>query len=352
MSLRPTLAICIPLLALAFGCPAQRTADPDPGEAGDSTVVAEFDDGTVTVAEVDAWMMEQLFLKATNDRDPSKLYEVRSEALDELIDQRLLEQAAAPRGLTTDELLREETEGQATVSDEELIAFYEENKERMGGATLEKVMPGIRRYLQQQRRDTAADQYIEALRASASIQVHLDAPRIEVAAMGPSLGPGDAPVTLIEFSDYRCGFCKRAQPVVEALLERYPSQLRFVHRSFPLNEVSRAAAEAAACANEQGQFWEFHRSLFASEVNLDAEGLMQHASELELDLEAFRVCVDERRYQAAVEADLAAGREAGVNGTPSFFVNGIHMEGARPFEDFVTAIEKELSRNPVPAPVS
>jgi protein-disulfide isomerase len=125
-----------------------------------------------------------------------------------------------------------------------------------------------------------------------------------------------------------------------------------VHRSFPLNEISRGAAEAAACANEQGQFWEFHRSLFATEVDLDAEGLMQHASELELDLEAFRDCVEERRYQAAVEADLAAGREAGVTGTPSFFVNGIRMEGARPFEDFVATIEKELSRNPAPAPVS
>jgi protein-disulfide isomerase len=352
MSLRLILAICTPLLALAFGCPAQRTAGPAPDESHDSTAAANLNGETITVGELDARIKEQLFDRATNDRDPSKLYEVRSEALDELIDQRLLEQAAAARGLTTDELIREETEGQAAVSDEELIAFYEENKERMGGATLEKVMPGIRRYLQNQRRDTAAEQYLEALRASASIRVRLDAPRIEVAAMGPSLGPDDAPVTLIEFSDYRCGFCKRAQPVVEAVLERFPSQVRFVHRSFPLNEVSRAAAEAAACANEQGQFWEFHRRLFASEVNLDAEGLLQHASELELDLEAFQTCVDERRYQAAVEADLVAGREAGVTGTPSFFVNGIRMQGARPFEDFVSAIEKELSRNPVPAPVS
>ena len=345
MSVRPTLAICIPVLALALGCPAQQTADPDSGEARDSTVAADIDDGTVTVAEVDGWIKEQLFIQATDDRDPTKLYEIRSTALDELIDQRLLEKAATPRGVTTDELVQQETEGQTTVSDEELVAFYEKNKERLGDVTFEQVMPGIRRHLQQQREKTAATQYIAALRANASVEIHLDAPRFEVEATGPSLGPDDAPVILVEFSDYRCGFCKRAQPVVEAVLEQYPSQVRFVHRSFPLNEISRGAAEAAACANEQGQFWEFHRSLFASEGKLDAEGLLQHASELQLDLESFQTCVDERRFQAAVEADEAAGREAGVTGTPAFFVNGIRMQGARPLEDFVATIEKELGQS-------
>jgi len=345
MSLRPTLAICIPVLALALGCPAQKTAEPDQGEARDSTAAADVDDEVVTVAEVDGWIKEQLFLQATDDRDPTKLYEIRSRALDELINERLLEQEATPRGLTPDELIRQETEEQTAVGDEELVAFYEENKERLGDVTFEQVMPGIRRHLQQQREETAAKQYVEALRASASVEIHLDAPRVEVEATGPSLGPDDAPVTLIEFSDYRCGFCKRAQPVVEAVLERYPSQVRFVHRNFPLNEVSRGAAEAAACANEQGQFWEFHRSLFASEGNLDAEALLQRASELELDLDAFQACVDERRFQATVEADLAAGRQAGVTGTPAFFVNGIRMVGARPLEDFVATIEKELRQS-------
>ena len=93
--------------------PAQQTTEPDPGEAPDSTAAADVDDGTVTVAEVDAWIKEQLFDQASDDRDPTKLYELRSRALDELIDERLLEQKAAPRGLTTDELIRQETEKQS-----------------------------------------------------------------------------------------------------------------------------------------------------------------------------------------------------------------------------------------------
>ena len=132
--------------------------------------------------------------------------------------------------------------------------------------------------------------------------------------------------------------------VLKQLLERYPSQLRLVSRQFPLNQRSWGAAEAAACANEQGRFWDFHRKLFASGGKVDAESLRQYASEAELDLEAFQTCVDERRFKTDIEADLAEGREAGVTGTPAFFVNGILMKGSRPLDDFVAIIEKELRR--------
>jgi protein-disulfide isomerase len=345
MSLRRTIGICIPLIALALGCPAQKTAGPAQGEVGDSTAAANVNDETITVDELDARIKDQLFARATGDGDPAKLYELRSEVLNEVIDERLLAEEEASQGLTRDELIQQQAEKQTAVGEDEVLAFYEENKDRIGGVAFEELKPRIRRHLEQQRGEVATKAYLEALRTIASVEIHLDAPRIEVAATGPSLGPDDAPVTLIEFSDYRCGFCKRAQPVIEAVLERYPSQVRFVHRSFPLNEVSRAAAEAAACANEQGQFWEFHSSLFASEGNLDAEGLLQHASELELDLESFQACVDERRFQSAVEADITDGRQAGVTGTPAFFVNGIRMQGARPFEDFVAAIDKELGQS-------
>ncbi len=348
MPLRPTLAICIPALALALGCPAQKTAGPDHGEARDSTAAADIGDTTVMVDEVDARIKEQLFAQATDNRNPTKLYELRSRVLDEMINERLLEQEAATRGLTKDELMRQETEKQTAVGDEELLAFYEENKERIGGVAFEEVEPRIRSHLQQQRGTTAAKQYIEALRASASVEIHLDAPRVEVEAKGASMGPDDAPVTIIEFSDYQCPYCSRAEPVVQQVLERYPSQVRFVFRHFPLERIhplARGAAEAAACANEQGQFWEFHGKLFASGAKLDAESLQQYASDLGLDLEVFQACVEERRFQADIEADLAAGQQAGVSGTPAFFVNGIPMQGARPFDDFVSVIEKELERS-------
>ena len=347
MSLRPTLAICIPALALALGCPTQKTAGPDQDEAPESTAAAEVDGKTVTVAEVDEWIKQQLFDQATDKREPTKLYELRSRVLDEMIDERLLEKEAAPLGLTPDELVRKETEEQISVGDEELLAFYEENKERMGDVAFEEVKPRIQRHLQQQQQLTAGKEYLQALRARASVEIYLDVPRVEVEAKGPSLGPDDAPVTIIEFSDYQCPYCRRAEPVVQQVLERYPSQVRFVFRHFPLERIhseARGAAEAAACANQQGRFWEFHGKLFAPGAKFDAESLRQHASDVELDLEAFQTCVDERRFEADIEADLDAGRQAGVAGTPAFFVNGIRMKGARPLEDFAAVIDKELGR--------
>jgi protein-disulfide isomerase len=349
MSLRPTLAICIPVLALTLGCPPpQKTAEPGPGEEGERVSAAQLNGETVLVAEVDAWVKEQLFAQATDDRDPMKLYELRSKGLDDMIHERLLEKEAAPLGITSDELLRQETEKRIEVGDEESLAFYEENKERMGEVSFEEVKSRIQRHLQQQRGPTAAKEYLQALRSNATVEIYLDAPRIEVEAKGPSLGPDEAPVTIIEFSDYQCPFCRRAEPVIQQLLERYPSEVRFVFRHFPLDRIhslARGAAEAAACADEQGRFWEYHSGLFAAGAKFDAESLQQHASDAELDLEAFRICVEERRFQADVEADLADGREAGVTGTPAFFVNGIRMRGARPLDDFVAIIEQELRRS-------
>jgi protein-disulfide isomerase len=345
MSPRSALAIGIPLLVLALGCPGQRTTELEEGAARDSTPAAEIAGETLTVGEVDAWIKEQLFAQATDEREPSKLYEVRSGALEDIIDERLLEGEAAPLGLTPEELIRKETEKQAGVREEEVLAFYEENKARMGTAAFEQVKPRIERHLQQQRQETAREKYLQALREKASVEVRLDIPRVAVEAKGPSLGPEGAPVTIVEFSDYRCGYCRRAEPVMRQLLERYPSQLRLVSRHFPLNEISRAAAEAAACASQQGRFWEFHGRLFAEGTNLDAERLQQYASDLGLDLGAFQTCVKERRTQNDIEADLEAGREAGVSGTPAFFVNGILVKGARPLDEFVAMIEKELGRS-------
>jgi len=348
MPLRATLTICVPVLLLALGCPTQKTTSPEQGEAPDSTAAAKVDGEIVTLAELDAWIKQQLFDQATDNGEPTKLYELRSTALDDMINKRLLEKEAAPLGLTPDELVRQEAEKRTSVGDEELLAFYEENKERMGEVSFEEVKPRIQRHLEQQRQQAAGAEYLQGLRAKASLEIYLDVPRVEVEAKGPSLGPDDAPVTIIEFSDYQCPFCRRAAPVIQQVLEKYPSQVRFVFRNYPLERIhplARGAAEAAACAGEQGRFWEFHDKLFASGGELDADSLRQYASDLELDLDAFQACVDERRFQADIEADLAAGQEAGVAGTPAFFINGIPMKGARPLDAFVSLIDEELERS-------
>jgi protein-disulfide isomerase len=165
-------------------------------------------------------------------------------------------------------------------------------------------------------------------------------------AGNPVLGPEDAPITLIEFSDYECPFCKRwHDETFDRLMEAFPGQIRFVYRDFPLTNIhpnAAPAAEAANCAHEQGQFWDFHRMLFSTST-LNAQTYLGYAAELDLDMEAFEECVSTRRYQDEVIADLEWAVNLGISSTPTFFINGIALVGAQPFDVFYEVISKELA---------
>jgi protein-disulfide isomerase len=163
----------------------------------------------------------------------------------------------------------------------------------------------------------------------------------------PALGAADAPITIIEFSDYQCPFCKRwFDQVYHQLLETYGGQIRLVFRDLPLTNIhpeAQPAAEAANCAHEQGAFWEFHDQLFGAAEGLSSQAYLSYASQAGLDMARFEQCVAERRYQAEVEADLAYAVNLGVNSTPTFFINGIPIIGAQGFEVFQYVIDKELA---------
>lgn len=162
----------------------------------------------------------------------------------------------------------------------------------------------------------------------------------------PILGSEDAPITIIEFSDYECPFCKRwHDDSFERLLETFPTEIRFVYRDFPLSNIhpnAAPAAEAANCAHEQGRFWDFHRKLFSTTV-LNTETYLDYASELGLDQAGFEECISSRRYQEEVVADLEWAINLGISSTPTFFINGIAIVGAQPFEVFYEVITKELA---------
>ncbi len=159
----------------------------------------------------------------------------------------------------------------------------------------------------------------------------------------PSLGPEDAPITIVEFSDFRCPYCGVFhQETFDALMAQYPDQIHFVYRDFPVVGGFEAAL-AAECADEQGAFWGFHNLLFSGEYsNLDREAFAAYAEKLDLDVEGLLACVDEERYSDEVEADARYASGLGITGTPTFFINGIPMVGAQPLEAFVQIIEYEL----------
>lgn len=163
----------------------------------------------------------------------------------------------------------------------------------------------------------------------------------------PAIGPEDAPITIVEFSDYECPFCQRWHTeVYERLLETYPEEVRLVYRDFPLTSIhpnANSAAYAANCAREQDVFWEYHDKLFGMELGLSTDAYQEYASQLGMDIEAFSECLDSDRYQEEVQADFDFAANLGVRSTPTFFINGIAVVGAQPFEVFQQVIEQELA---------
>jgi protein-disulfide isomerase len=236
--------------------------------------------------------------------------------------------------------LADEANKPGGISDADVAQYYTANVSQFRGATLEQVSPQVRQYLRQL--EIFAD-----LRERAGAVILLEAVRAEVAAVGPSMGPEDAPITVVEFSDFQCPFCKRTLPTIKSLREKYPDQVRIVYRHLPLDSMhsrARPAAEASLCADAQGKFWEFHDLVFENNRNLSDDDLKGYASALGLEMDAYDRCVSEGETRAAVQVDAAAAASLGITGTPAFFVNGILLSGAKPFSDFVTIIDAELAR--------
>ena len=339
------LALLLPGL-LASACSQPAKPDADPAAATDSTPAIRIGDETISVGELDKWIKDQLFQQETESGKASKLYEVRAGAAENLVAQRLLEAEAKRQGTTADALIEAEVKKRIKVADADVQRFYDENKKSFGERALDDMKGQIREHLERRAAPEAARNYVQELRQVAQVEVLIERPRTTVEATGPTRGPADAKVTIIEFSDYQCPFCRRAEPTVEQMLADYEGRVRFVFRHFPLDRIhpqARGASEAAACAAEQDKFWEYHAQLFADGAQLDRAGLDAMATKTGLDLAAFKSCVDERKTQALVEADLKAGEAAGVSGTPAFFINGIPLRGALPIDDFKKVIDEELA---------
>jgi protein-disulfide isomerase len=329
------------VLLAACSSSAQSARQPAPGD-----VVATVGATSITLSAVDDKALQQPVSNFGSAKLAQALYEARRAAVDDLVATALLDQEAKAQHIERVALVeREITAKIPTVSDVDVAAWYQANQARVQGASLDQVRSAIRAYLTQERMQGIRQQYVDSLKAKTSVRVMLDPPRQRIAAAdSPARGPANAPIELIEFSDFQCPFCMRANPTVQQVLSTYGDRIRFVYRHYPLpnHPNARPAAEAAACAAEQGKFWPYHDKLFANPSRLNAPDLKQHAVELGLDSTKFNTCVDTHQSKTQVEADMRAGEEAGVNGTPAFFINGRMLGGAQPFEAFKHIIDEEL----------
>jgi protein-disulfide isomerase len=159
----------------------------------------------------------------------------------------------------------------------------------------------------------------------------------------PPKGNENSSITIIEFSDFQCPACKAAEPIIKKVLERYDVAFYYRHFPLPSHKNSFIAAEAAECANEQEQFWEYHDILFENQANLDKENLKEYAKELKLDEDEFNLCLDSEKYKDIVEKDLRDGNNLEVRGTPTFFINGRRILGANEVQ-MTKIIEKEIEK--------
>ena len=163
----------------------------------------------------------------------------------------------------------------------------------------------------------------------------------------PSFGPDDAKVTIVEFSDFQCSFCKQAYPEVREMIGEYGDRVRFIYRDFPLeiiHENSLLSAQAAECADDQKLFWPMHDKIFDGQDDLSYSALMTMAEEAGLAVKTFEKCLNSNKYMMEVKEDFRDGGLLGVEGTPTFFINGVKYAGPLKFEMFKQIIERELAK--------
>jgi protein-disulfide isomerase len=345
----PNRALLVAALAAAIACQSPRSAQPGQPQKQDPTApVARIGGQNITMGELDESVKADL--AKLEQQYQEQRYQIRRRSLETMLRLRAFDAKAKQMGTTRDELIKKEIGAKVPEpSDAEVKDLYE--KAKASGQQLppfEQVKGDIVQFVKNQKGQSAMSDYYEQLKKEQGIEVLLppyEPPKVQVAAHGPAKGPETAPITIIEFSDYECPFCVRAEPTVKQLFAEYPDKIRLVFRDFPLPMHSKApkAAEAAHCAGDQGKYWEMHDRLFAANGKLDVPDLKGYAKDVGVDAKKFDACLDSGEKASEVDNHRKAGEMAGVNGTPAFFINGRVLSGAQPLEAFKSIIDQELS---------
>jgi protein-disulfide isomerase len=277
-------------------------------------------------------------------------YKAAKQSIEQTILEKVLIEEATKQGFSTqEELLKKEVEDKTLKGNAgEIAIMYEQFKSRLQGMTLEQATPLIEQQLVQQKQGERFQVYLEELKAAYKVEINLpypNLPRQKISADDdPFLGTDGAPVEIIQFAEFQCPYCGKVGDIMNQLLEEYPGKLKIVYRDFPLGFHDRAipAAIAANCANDQDKYWEMHTVLMANQRALEETDFISYATNLKLDLDKWNTCRKDPAQEAEVRKDMADASAVGVTGTPAFFVNGIMLSGALPFEEFKEIIDREL----------
>ncbi len=333
--------IAFAAVALA-GCGQPKTNPNQP--------LAKIGSETITSADLDKEVGSEL--AQLEDQYQKQVYQTKRQALEGIIQKKLFDAKAKEAGLASrDELVQKEIASKIPdPSDAELRSIYDRAK--ASGQPLpefDQVKPDIIRFVKQQKMQGEMMAYYEKLKTEKKVEILLPAylpPKKDVEAKGPTKGPGDAPITIVEFSDFECPYCIRAEKTVSDVLAAYPGKIKLVYRDFPLPMHPKApkAAEASHCAESQGKYWEMHDKMFAADGKIEVPDLKKYAREVGMDGDKFDKCLDGGEMAKAVKEHQDAGSKLGVTGTPAFFINGRALTGAQPIEEFKAIIDAELAK--------
>lgn len=328
--------------------PLSATA-PASAQDGDG-VVATWKGGSLTYGAVQSEVANDLV--ALEIEYLQNRYQLESQAVSELATMQVLETEAASRSLSLEELLKVEVEDKVAMPTEsEIQEFYPVLRRQLGGADYETAKPQVEMALVQRRQGERMGVYLAEMEAKYELTTQLpypDMPRLDVGKDDdPMRGDPEATVTIVEFADYNCGYCRKIYPTLVELVEKdYAGKVNLVYRDYPLSGGARGLEPtiAANCADAQGKYWEMHHELMIAS-NYSEAALMAYARAAQLDEDAFAECIANPEAQIPeILADFEAGRSVGVSGTPAFFINGIPLSGAVPKDQFVTIIERELAK--------
>lgn len=346
----------MPLLILALlaaGCTSVKQQD-------SITYSANADEGqnevVATVNGVEFTMKEVLTVVAAEERALTVGYlterhSLLKSATEYSISQHLLEKEAEKAGVATiEELLAVEIESKTQQPNPvELGAAVAQAMAANPGVPEERIRASIESQMTRQAQMEAYGRYIETLRAAAKVEVNLpypNLPRVEIPVLetDPSRGNTNAPVTVVEFTEYQCPYCAKGAPTMDALIAKYGDNIRIVTKDYPLpfHENAMGAAVASHCANAQSKHHEYTEFLFRNQTQLGPDKLMQYANDAGLDVDAFTACLSSPAPTALVQANMELAGTIGVEATPTYFINGIMISGAVPVEQFTEIIDSEL----------
>ena len=338
--------------AFTSGTGATGAASASCNDALGSGVVVSADGIQITGTEVENATAGQTF------QQRREMFETRANWAQNEVAKRLITREATKAGMTMDEFLSKKVDGEGHASsDADAKMFYNANQQMMkkpdgSASSFDEMKDRIKQYLDGQGKQGARQQFIAKLMEENHVKVELEAPEPPVVNVSvdddPYEGPKDAPITIVEFSDFQCPACRQAFTGLDKLLGKYEGKVKFVYRDFPLlgkHPNAMPAAIAANCALAQGmdKYWAYNHALFTNQQALSETDFKRYAADIKLDAKKFDSCLTDPKMSEEVKKDLADGEAAGINSTPTFFVNGRMIPGSN-MQELSRLIEKELKK--------